>query len=190
MLCCSNSARAARDARQKTGHLLPATAISAATPRPHQEQRPGCQRGYPYGYAPPGYYAAPPGYVLRAAAGLRPAATASCGTTNTHSKCGPRAAAARPSGDPLRASLEKNARPFFWTQDEEQNLRALVGRSGRRSGPPSRSDSARNDRPQPWNKGGASTTLGCRVAGHRRLASSCAVRPANRRGGPPAKTPS
>ena len=46
-LCpASNSARAARDARQKTGHLLPVAASQRAahqTPRPIQEQRPGCQ---------------------------------------------------------------------------------------------------------------------------------------------------
>ena len=92
-------------------------------------QPPQPPRGYPYGYAPPGYYAAPPGYVLAPPPAYAPppprVVVRQTPTANVVHVPPP-----RPSGDPLRASLEKNARPFFWTQDEEQNLRALVGALG------------------------------------------------------------
>ena len=92
-------------------------------------QPPQPPRGYPYGYAPPGYYAAPPGYVLAPPPAYAPppprVVVRQTPTANVVHVPPP-----RPSGDPLRASLEKHSRPFFWTQDEEQNLRALVGALG------------------------------------------------------------
>ena len=92
----------------------------------------GPPRGYPYGYAPPGYYAAPPGYVLAPPPAYAPppprvVVRQTADRTNVVHVPPP-----RPSGDPMRAQLEKGGtgRAFFWTQDEEQNLRALVGALG------------------------------------------------------------
>ena len=91
----------------------------------------GPPRGYPYGYAPPGYYAAPPGYVLAPPPAYAPppprvVVRQTADRTNVVHVPPP-----RPSGDPMRAKLEGNSgRAFFWTQDEEQNLRALVGALG------------------------------------------------------------
>ena len=90
----------------------------------------GPPRGYPYGYAPPGYYAAPPGYVLAPPPAYAPppprvVVRQTADRTNVVHVPPP-----RPSGDPMRQQLEKGGRAFFWTQDEEQNLRALVGALG------------------------------------------------------------
>ena len=117
-----------RRRRASQGEQGAASTRRAADPRASMS---GPPRGYPYGYAPPGYYAAPPGYVLAPPPAYAPppprvVVRQTADRTNVVHVPPP-----RPSGDPMRAKLEGNSgRAFFWTQDEEQNLRALVGALG------------------------------------------------------------